>query len=290
MTFVVPNYFLEEQPEAVIASDGLFSVAYSTRGDNDRIEVRNTTHVMILILEGSKRLRFADEEMVLGEGSLFFLAQGNYIMSEVLSAKGGYRAVMVYFDDVFVQEFVRTYDIRTEGCEPAEVVRFGAWAHTRELGESFTRYLSYDSAYTAPIVKLKTQELWLYLLGHEKEAFCGFLQALLAKSASRTMHILQDNLDIIESVEQMARLTRLSKPALRKAVYDATGLSPKAWLDAKRLEHAAHLLRYSQESIASVATSCGYASLSWFGVQFKKHYGCTPKVYREQFQSVARSA
>jgi YesN/AraC family two-component response regulator len=40
----------------------------------------------------------------------------------------------------------------------------------------------------------------------------------------------------------------------------------------------------SNDSIGSIARTCGYSTVSWFGVQFKKAYGLSPKAYRKQNQ------
>jgi AraC-like DNA-binding protein/mannose-6-phosphate isomerase-like protein (cupin superfamily) len=49
-----------------------------------------------------------------------------------------------------------------------------------------------------------------------------------------------------------------------------------------RLEHAAHLLKSSSETIENVAEQSGYANISFFYRAFKQHYGCTPSEYRNQ--------
>ena len=82
----------------------------------------------------------------------------------------------------------------------------------------------------------------------------------------------------------MCKIARVSKNELRVAMNDSFGMKPKEWLDSRRLEQASLLLKNTDESIGAIATTCGYSTLSWFGVQFKKVYGVTPKAYREQNQ------
>ena len=282
MTFVVPNYFLEEQPQNVISSDGLFTVTYSSKRNNNAMLVRNTSHVMILLTKGSKRLQFEGNDIVLREGSIFFLSQGNYVMSEVLSKDGLYEAIMVYFDDTFVLEFLKSYSVDVSRCKSDKVAVFSTDGLLRDLMHSFADYLPSPLKHKDSIVKLKTEEIFLHILSEQHETFCAFLRHILDSTYNRVCHILEENLDIIESVEDMTRITRLNKQELRKKVLASTGLTPKSWLDKKRLEQAATQLQYSDENIISIATSCGYSTASWFGVQFKKAYGVTPKMYRAQ--------
>ena len=282
MTFIVPNYFLEEQPHNVISSDSIFTVTYSSKRSNEKIAIRNITHVMILLVEGAKRLKFKEEELKLQEGSIFFLAQGNYFMSEVVSEGGKYEAIMVYFDDKFILDFVKKYEVDLATSHEKRVVTFSSSVVLKLLVDSYPLYLNQVLERKNEIIKLKTEEIFLHLLSEKGEQFRPFLKGIVNSSKDRLKYILEANIDMIESVDDMCKLTRVSREELRKEMKKSFGMQPKAWLDSKRLEQASQLLTNSDETIASIATTCGYSTLSWFGVQFKKAYGVTPKVYREQ--------
>ena len=284
MTYLVPNYFLEEQPNAVISSDSLFTLAYSSRKSHSNFMIRNTTHVMILLMEGSKKLTYKEEMVLLKKGDILLLTQGNYIMSEIISDEGKYEALMVYFNDDFMMKFLQKYTIKTNSFEPKAFVSFHADRLLKLLMDSFSLYINQDLERKNEILQLKTQELFLHLMSEHPKRFGSFLKAISNSSPHRVAYILESNLDMIESVEDMCRIARVSKNELRKAIEEYASLSPKAWLDSKRLQEASLLLRTTDETIAFIATTCGYSTLSWFGVQFKKAYGVSPKVYREKNQ------
>ena len=282
MTYIVPNYFLEEQPNAVISSDSLFTLTYSTKRSQDKIYIRNTTHVMILLTQGKKKLSMQDEVRLLQTGDILLLTQGNYFMSEVLSDEGIYEASLVYFDDGFIINFIKKYNIELNDCKENTVVSFSSDSLLKSLIDSLGLYMNKNLERQTEIIKLKTEEIFLHLLSENKASFCGFLKAISLTSKDRIRYILEANSDLIESVDDMCKLTRVSKSELRTAMKKSYGLQPKAWLDAKRLEQASLLLKNSTENISSIATTCGYATVSWFGVQFKKTYALSPKAYREQ--------
>jgi len=284
MTYLVPNYFLEDQPHNVISSDSVFTLTYSSRKNQSNFMIRNTTHVMILLMEGSKRITYKENSFLLEEGSILLLSQGNYMMSEIISEDGKYEALMVYFDDAFVIDFCKKYDVNLELCEEESFVAFSSDKLLKSLMDSFELYINKELKNKNEILKLKTQELFLHLLSEEKNNFETFLKSIVNSSTHRVIHVLEANIDIIQSVEDMCSIARVSKNELRKEIEKYFSMSPKSWLDSKRLEQASFLLKTSDESIASIATTCGYSTLSWFGVQFKKFYGLTPKVYREQNQ------
>ena len=106
MTYIVPNYFLEEKPHAVISSDALFTFVYMSKRSKKVISVRNTTHVMILITGGSKVVRSNEREVNLKEGDMVLLTQGNYLMSEILGEQGEYNTF-----SWFGVQFKRVYGV-----------------------------------------------------------------------------------------------------------------------------------------------------------------------------------
>ncbi len=58
------------------------------------------------------------------------------------------------------------------------------------------------------------------------------------------------------------------------------GLSPSAYVNRIRMEHAAMLLAAGGGSIADVAADCGIENMSHFYRLFRDHHGATPRAYR----------
>ncbi len=282
MTYIVPNHLLEHMPDKVISADSIFTFAYTSSTKQKRIAVRNTTHVMILITSGSKTIHLENDEQSFKAGDIILLTQGNYFMSEIAGDKGIYEAVLIYFEDDFIMDFMKKHHIQPESKTSKDMIYFSSGSLLQPLISSYKLYIHQNLQQQNEIIKLKTQEIFLHLLTKDKPLFYKWLQAITRSSKHRILHILESNLDMITSVDDMCKIARISKYELRSSIKNASGLHPKAWLDTKRLEQAALLLKSSDESISSIATSCGYSTVSWFGVQFKKAYGISPKVYREQ--------
>lgn len=59
-----------------------------------------------------------------------------------------------------------------------------------------------------------------------------------------------------------------------------TGISYHAYVNARRLSHAAYLLTNTDKSCLQAAMECGYASLRSFNRNFKLHFGVTPGEYK----------
>lgn len=240
-------------------------------------------HAMIFILQGSKHLSYKNRQITLQAGEMALLTQNNYTMSEIVGGAGVYEAALVYFDDDFVFDFLQTdhIDITQNMADSVTFAHFGKDIVLQKEAEMFLYFAQSNAAQKAAILKHKIKALWLYLLGMKNLAMHRFLQAVLQNAHRRVMHILESNVEVIQSVEDMCRIAKVSKKSLYKEVQKASKTTPKAWLDNKRLERAAFLLRHTDKSVASIAAECGFCTLSWFGVRFKDKYALSPKAYKK---------
>jgi len=63
----------------------------------------------------------------------------------------------------------------------------------------------------------------------------------------------------------------------------ATGLSPQAYYQRRRVQRACALLLAAERPVTSVAMELGYADAAHFSRLFKKHAGLTPRAYRQKY-------
>ena len=59
------------------------------------------------------------------------------------------------------------------------------------------------------------------------------------------------------------------------------GMTPKEYLNEKRLNAAVYLLSNTDLSISQISTLCGFDSASYFTYIFKRNMNLTPKLYRD---------
>lgn len=62
--------------------------------------------------------------------------------------------------------------------------------------------------------------------------------------------------------------------------------SPMAYLQRRRIFHAAELLCATGQSITEIALDCGFQSPSYFSSQFRSLIGSTPTEYRQRYTSI----
>ena len=111
MTYIVPNYFQENNNPNLISSEDMFYVAYSSRKNQKRFIVRNTLNVIIIMFEGTKLLHMQNQDLQVEKNNIVFLSQGQYFMSEILGDTHSYDAALIYFDNNFIIDFIKKYDI-----------------------------------------------------------------------------------------------------------------------------------------------------------------------------------
>jgi len=60
------------------------------------------------------------------------------------------------------------------------------------------------------------------------------------------------------------------------------GQPPGQYLEAQRLVQARHLLSYTNQTLAQIADHAGFSSPFYLSLRFKKHYGHSPRAFRQQ--------
>src|SRR3984893_14416194 len=82
------------------------------------------------------------------------------------------------------------------------------------------------------------------------------------------------------TVEDLAAVAGLSRAAFRGVFTTPSGESPHAYLQSRRLERAAALLRYTDRSVADICVMVGLQSIGSFTTSFTRVFGKPPAAYR----------
>lgn len=282
MTYIVPNYFLENNYKNLTKFDSLFCLHSIKKTQNDFVDARNTMHSMNILIEGSKIIHTTNENLTINAKELCFLTQNNYYMSERMTKESRYKSMILYFDDAFVLEFIKKYKLQLTTTEEQNSLQI-SYVSDKYFLENIMQFEEYlENSFSTQLLKLKVEEIFLQTLRLSPANFHSFLNAILNKIEARTLHILESNIDMIENIEDMCRVSRLTPNQLRRYIKKYTNSTPKTWLDTKRVQKAVLLLKNSDKNISEIATECGYSSVSWFISQFKKEYSLTPKEFREE--------
>ena len=95
---------------------------------------------------------------------------------------------------------------------------------------------------------------------------------------------LQENICEKLNLAGIARAGHVSESSCCRLFQKYLNRSPIAFLNECRLDAACTLLRDTEMSITEVAGQVGFSGASYFTEQFRKQYGYTPSVYRENMR------
>lgn len=82
------------------------------------------------------------------------------------------------------------------------------------------------------------------------------------------------------TVDDLAAAAGLSRSHFSRMFTRTFGESPRSYLQSRRLERAAALLRYTDRSIADIAVMVGLRSVGSFTTSFARVHGLPPAAYR----------
>lgn len=107
-----------------------------------------------------------------------------------------------------------------------------------------------------------------------------------SRSVSAGRH-LQRAKDLVDAryadpltIDDLAAAAGLSRAHFSRSFSATFGQPPRAYLQTRRLERAAALLRNTDRSVATICADVGLTSLGSFTTSFTRTYGMSPTAYR----------
>ena len=128
------------------------------------------------------------------------------------------------------------------------------------------------------LVKIKLLECLYLLASYDKnQDFDAHLAKAKIENRKRNLARLMKNNDILQlSVADLAHLSGRSLSSFNRNLKVTYEMSPKQWLQDKRMSHAKKLLESDKHSVTYVASLVGYNNSSHFIKAFKEKYQVTP--------------
>ena len=145
--------------------------------------------------------------------------------------------------------------------------------------------------------ELKMRDAGYSFMGHSYFLqIVGYLSRAYGKSeksdprarlcVSKAIDYLEAHFDQSVKLDDLSRLTHMSKRSFFRAFQAATGSTPIAYLVNLRLTHAAEMLRRHEDNVTSVAYKVGYNDSNFFARQFHVMFGFPPSDYRKRHELV----
>jgi AraC family transcriptional regulator len=154
----------------------------------------------------------------------------------------------------------------------------------RLLATYSTRDLAMMRTFMARVCEIQDRHLrrlrdWLVL--PSSSATKAHLRGGLSPAAMRRVQLfVEANLDRRIRLRDLAERAGLSLYHFARAFRTSAGVTPREFVEQRRIERASHLLSDPRGSLAAIAVECGFATQSRLTIAFKRQTGFTPAEYR----------
>ncbi len=102
----------------------------------------------------------------------------------------------------------------------------------------------------------------------------------LLRIAQTITHLESNYADAIQ-LGELVDMSQMSKRSFLRAFEAAIGCTPIAYVIQLRIARAAKLLRQTDDSVTEIAYAVGFNDSNYFARQFRKHFGVSPRNYRQ---------
>jgi AraC family 4-hydroxyphenylacetate 3-monooxygenase operon regulatory protein len=146
---------------------------------------------------------------------------------------------------------------------------------------------------SASVIAVRINELLLLLLELLRRRKPALNQELTTSRATVQMFLDDlashpEHLALEWNVQEMAESCGLGVTQFVHIVRQLTNMTPGAFLNQKRLDLAAKLLKTEHSvTVTEIALRCGYSSSQYFSNVFRRRYGCTPTEYRHVVEDLS---
>ncbi len=231
---------------------------------------------ILYIVRGKQIISNYDSKAVtVNEGQLLFLTKDMYLVSDFVTEKGHFEAIIFFIDDSVVQQ----------NCTPNKNNEIDYVIPTFDAGDQIYKYmqslldvyLHFENSHE--MLEIKFRELLsLIKLQRNGEEFLSQFYGLESKHKRRDIREFME-LNFLKNlnIQDYALLTGRSKSTFMrefKKLYDTT---PNQWLIEKRLAKGHEMLMNTDVNVTDIAFEVGYENVSHFIKAYKNRYKITPK-------------
>lgn len=273
-------------PEALIPAHSaldldLFLCNYSSDYQSINNKNRFTKNVFSFVLEGQKKVSFREIDVLLQPDEFICIASGNCLMSENLSGNQRYEALLLFFSNDKITDFLAKYKPVFSPCDAPITChfRFQKDAYLTQIVASLVLLLKAKSQVTEALLQLKLEEILLHLSERYGHKFLDFLaQQIQPETADFSFkRTVERNVYNNLKLEEIAFLCNMSLSTFKRRFAAVYGQTPSRWLQTKRLQRAKELLKQGHLRPTEIFSDFGYENLSSFTFAFKRQFGMTPR-------------
>lgn len=278
MSIQALEYIKANFAQTTISSNSVTLAKYFTVQDHCKSESFISQNLVNFVLKGQKLLHTKNGDITVKAGEAFFLAKGEYVMSEI-TKESEYACLLIFFDDRVAGDMFasmpRIADAKT-ACDDG-FFRVELTDALKTLADSMLLLATQKPKFADKLALLKLQELMLLLLGSPQgERFASYFKSSLYAKVDLKI-FMNEHFAKSWSISEFATKSGRSLSAFKSEFAKLFGVTPMEWLWQKRLEQAKFLIEKGSLEIGAAAHKCGFKSHSHFTRMFKENFGYAPK-------------
>lgn len=235
-------------------------------------------HSIGIVLSGAMELNNGQKKKIFRKGELFSSGKNHLLKFIKLPAEDGeFKSLSLYFDEQVLRDFSHEYGYTSERKQHSEA--FTSFPKNEELIIFIQSLLGYEKLLNnnekTTLLRIKQKEALTLLLEYDnslKNTLFDFsephkvdLEAFMNKNFRFNVHL-----------NKFAYLTGRSLATFKRDFQKIFGISPRQWLQQKRLEEANYLITQKGKSVSEIYLDLGFENLSHFSFAFKRQFGFAP--------------
>lgn len=274
---VIPQSLFAMKDVAVLHHHRNSAIFYKNLEQNlVDIEFYINTPCFICIESGREVITNSNNDTIeLSTGTSIFLPQGINLQSDFVKETESLKAYLVFFDDDVIADYLSKLNGSFACHESKEDF------YLLEGGDEFINFFNsirFDIK-SPTYLNIKLQEL-LHLIAwrDNQRTFHSLLSKKKRIPPKRNLSRMLETLDLLHlTVSDLAHLSGRSLSSFNRDFKETYEITPKKWLQEKKLSKAKEILEGKEFSVTEVAFAMGYENVSAFIKAFKLKYGVTPK-------------
>ncbi|MDO5519335.1 MAG: AraC family transcriptional regulator [bacterium] len=262
---------------------------------NMKVKHFHSQYELFYIIEGERQFFFNNRQHTATSGDLILIDTNLIHMTKSRSNEDhGYNRVILYIDQVQMQEFDRQYP--ELGLVQFFHQNYGVYHLTKDQQSSFlnlyrdirlsltNKEKGYKTGITLNVLS------WLYKIMHqlsiEERIEPPISESNKVKNVYKVCDYLSQNCEQNISLDELAAHFYLSKYYLCRIFKEITNYTIKEYVNIHRILKAKNLLENTSLSISDISYQLGFDSLTYFEKIFKTHMNMSPLRYRKTRDTV----
>lgn len=277
-TYKIPDFLLGDQTDAA-------NIVFYLRErgpDQIKLKLHYAQNMLCFMLKGTKELIDETQNYSMNSEQIGLVSSGNMLMNERVTLHQEFESLLLFFSNEFLLNFFKKYHINIQESDKDHppVIVFPKDEYLLNFQNSM-KILEHDFEKKSFRVA-KMEEILLYLYHKYPKKTLGFLSKSITKTHNRSLiQVIQSHLFDNLNSQELAFLCNMSLSTFRRKFSEVYNTTPKRYFIQEKMKQAKFLLQ-NKKRPSEIYYELGYENLSSFSIEFKKHYGMSPKAYTIQ--------